>query len=205
MNESTVFFLLRHASCDGIGSYLRGRLPGIPLNERGRAEAVCLAARMEAEPLTAVYTSPLERSVETAEAVAGSRGLPVRMSGALHEVHYGDWTGRTFDNIRADPLWAEFNARRGTTRIPGGELITEVQDRVMSEMERLRLNHPAESIALVTHADVIRAALTHLLDMPVDQLLRLAVEPASVSAVVVGRDWSRVTLLNETSHLRNVH
>lgn len=201
MSTTTIFFI-RHATCDGIGSYLRGRLPGIALNERGRLEALRLAARLEAEPLSAVYTSPLERARETAFVIAGTRRLPVHDSDALHEVDYGDWTGRTFDEIRRDPLWERFNARRGTTRIPGGELITEVQDRVLHEVARLRLLHRGQSIALVTHADVIRAAFTRLLGMPVDLLLRLSIEPASVSAAVVGEDGSRVTLLNETSHLR---
>lgn len=168
------------------------------LNEEGRAQAEGLAARLSSAPLRAVYSSPLERALETAAPLARALGLEVRVSGALNELDFGEWTGRTFSELEREPGWRRFNSFRSGTRIPGGELMAEAQARFVAEMGRLRERHAGEALALVSHADPIRAAVAHYAGIPLDLFLRVEVSPASVSVVEVGEYGPRIISVNDT-------
>ena len=190
----TKFLLIRHAATEWVGHGLAGRLPGIGLSESGRTELSSLVTRVEAHgPVDAVYSSPLERTRETAAAL----GQAVHIHDAFLEIDYGHWTGRMIADLEPDEEWRQYNHFRSTRRIPGGESMLEVQTRVVSAMEHLRALHPEQTVAIVTHADVIRIAIAHFLGMPLDHLLRLEIGTASVSIVAVS-DWDpRLILLNE--------
>jgi len=99
-------------------------------------------------------------------------GEPVTIAPQLDEIDYGEWTGQSFADLRGIAQWRDFNSLRSCTRIPAGELIIEVQARVLALMEILSRRHPAMTVALVSHADVIRGALAHCLGMPLDLVLR---------------------------------
>src|ERR1700756_1549502 len=92
----TVFHLLRHGE-PAIFGRLNGRLPGVGLSEKGRAEAAMQAGRLAGEKIEAIYSSPLQRTRETAEILAERLGLPVRYREDVIEIDYGEWTGLTFD------------------------------------------------------------------------------------------------------------
>lgn len=179
----TTILLIRHASTDDVGRRLSGRAPGTHLNDRGVAEARHLADRLEAVPLAAIYCSPLERARDTAQPIARTRSLSIREQLDLIELDFGEWTGRDIDSLRADPAWQQFNSHRSGTRIPGGETLLEVQARVVKALTDLHGVHDGENVAVVTHADVIRAALAYFAGMPIDLSLRLDIAPASVSIV----------------------
>jgi probable phosphomutase (TIGR03848 family) len=188
--------LVRHAQCDGTGSLLAGRLPGISLNARGRAQAQRLAGWLADTPIAAVYTSPLERARQTAAAIAGPHHLTAVCDDAFMEVDFGEWTGRTTAELHDNESWRAFNTVRGTTRIPGGELMLDVQARAVHGLLRLAREHPDDRVAVITHADVIRSLLAHALAMPLDAMLRLEVAPASLSEVELHGTWPRVTCIN---------
>jgi broad specificity phosphatase PhoE len=194
----TTFLLIRHALCDPVGKAIAGRTPGVHLNVPGLAQAEALAARLGSLPISAIYSSPLERALETAEPLA--RRLHVRVSSlaGLNEVDFGDWTGLTLAALAEIPAWREFNTRRSTTRIPNGEIISEVVARVSEELDRLRRQHESELVAVVSHGDVLRGLLSHVLGMPLDLLHRLEVEPASVSVLSYAGGARRVLLMNST-------
>lgn len=192
----TRLLLVRHALCEGVGDRLIGRTPGVSLDDRGRAQARELAAMLRHEPITAVHTSPVQRAVETAVALAEPHGLEPAGQEAFTEVDFGDWTGRTIRDLEGDPTWRDFNTMRGTTRIPGGELMAETQLRAVRGLLQVAGEHAGETVAVVSHADVLRALLTHLLGMPLDHMLRLEVAPASVSTVVLHGTWPQVLALN---------
>ncbi|HEX7774885.1 MAG TPA: histidine phosphatase family protein, partial [Pyrinomonadaceae bacterium] len=137
----TTFFLIRHASCSGLGQKLWGRTPGVCLNEKGKLQARQLAARFNGIELQALYSSPLERAIDTAETLARSMNLEVRLNPALNEIDYGDWTGKTFEILSMDERWRRYNARRSTTTIPGGESFLDVQSRVVKELDMLSRQH----------------------------------------------------------------
>ena len=195
----TLVLLVRHAAHDLLGRRLAGRLPGVGLNPAGGQQSRQLAGRLAAQPLDAVYSSPLERARETAEPIAAAQGLEVRTSEAFTELDFGEWTGKTFEDLEGDPRWHRFNAARSSARPPGGELMLEVQRRTLDELALLRERHPDGRVLVVSHADTIRAALVHALGMPLDLFWRLEVDPASVSALRLDPASARVSRLNDTA------
>ena len=190
----TRFLLIRHAATDWVGRGLAGRLPGIHLSDSGRGELASLAARFATRaPVAAVYSSPLERTRETAAALSPA----VEIRDAFIELDYGHWTGRTVAELEPEEEWRQYNHFRSTRRIPGGESMLDVQARAIGELERLRAQHRDQTIAVVSHADVIRAALVHYLGMSLDHLLRLEIGTASLSVVEVQEWGARLLVLNE--------
>ena len=189
----TTFFLIRHASCSGLGQTLWGRTPGVCLNEQGKLEAQLLTERFNGVKLDALYSSPLERALETAETLARSMNLEVRKSPALNEIDYGDWTAKTFEMLSTDERWRRFNSYRSSTSIPGGESFLDVQNRIVKELGMLSHQHAGARLALISHADVIRAAVGYFAATPIDLIERIEISPCSVS--VVALDEESVTLL----------
>ena len=192
----TRLLLLRHAAGDHIGRTLAGRGPGVHLNAFGREQAERLAAYVATLGVRAVYASPRERARETAEPLARRIGIPIAEAAGLDEVDYGEWTGLEHGSL-TDDAWRWYNTYRSGTRVPGGELILEVQARIVAELLRLAERHDGETVVAVSHADPIRAALAHFLGMPIDHMLRLDVGPASVSEVVLERWSARVVRVND--------
>jgi probable phosphoglycerate mutase len=190
-------FLVRHAEHDALARMLCGRLPGVRLGDRGRAQAARLAERLASEALAAVYASPLERARETAAPIAEAAGVAVRTEPALDELDYGEWAGRTWDELGRDPAWKVWNADRPRGRPPGGETLGALQARVAGWLGTVRDRHAGERVAAVAHAEPIRAALVWVLEAPLAALDRLEIGPASISVVVAG-DWGfRVHAVNE--------
>ena len=196
----TVFHLLRHGE-RASGRVLVGRMPGIGLTERGRAEIAVMAERLAADGVTAIYSSPLQRTRETAEIVAERLALPVALHDDLIELDFGDWTGKTFDQIRTDPHWPPWNTRRSLSRIPGGESMREVQRRVVEALLEIGESHPDAAVVVVSHGDVIRAALLFALAMPLDFYNRIEVAQGSVSTLRIDAGGSRVIAVNERPRL----
>jgi broad specificity phosphatase PhoE len=188
-----VAFLVRHAAHDLLGTTLAGRSPGVRLNDAGRAQAERLAARLAREEPCAILSSPLERCLETAAPLGRLRHLAVEPVEALQEIDFGAWSGRSFEALRGDPAWVAWNARRGSARCPGGESMLEAQARIARRLERL----PPGRTVLVSHGDVIKAALCWALGLPLDLLHRFEISPGSVSALELGEAGPRALWLNE--------
>jgi broad specificity phosphatase PhoE len=192
----TRVLLIRHASCHETGLRLHGRLPGVRLSERGEAEARRLGERLRELRLSAVYTSPVERAVRTADIIAQlQERVPVEAA-AFEEIDFGSWTGRTLEDLQGDPQWGLFNTVRSCCRVPAGELMAETQARAVSGLLELVGRHEGETFAVVSHADVIRSMIAYLLGMPLDNVLRLAVAPASVSMVQFHDSGPQLEYLN---------
>lgn len=195
------FCLIRHAAHDWLARGLAGRLPGVSLNADGHEQAAHLAARLANAPLRAIYSSPLERAVQTAQPLAQRLNLPLQISEEINEIDFGDWTGQTFDQLNDEPQWAPFNAFRSGTRLPGGELMLEAQTRIVAHMERLRARHEGEHIALFSHGDIIKAALAYFLGVPLDVFGRLEISPASLSIIALDDYAPRILCVNDTGAL----
>ena len=192
----TTFALIRHASHALLGHTIVGRLPGVQLSARGLREAEALASRLEGWPIQALYSSPLERARATAAAIADRLRLEVQAADELNEIDYGAWTNRTLADLREIPEWRRFNLFRSGSRIPGGESMVEVQDRMLQLIERLRCVHPEQTVALVGHGDVIKAALAYYLGVPLDLFGRIELSPASLSVIRVEPHGPQVLLIN---------
>ena len=158
------------------------------MNEAGQQQAQMLAERLAGSGIQYIFTSPLERARETAEPLALRLNIPLRVSEPLIEVDFGDWTGKAFAELDQLELWKKWNTLRSAGRVPNGESMIEVQARIVGEIERIRRAFPNDRIALLSHGDPIRAAITYYLGMPLDMLLRIEVSSASVTAFSVD-DW----------------
>ncbi len=196
---TTTFFLVRHAAHDRVGTLLCGRMAGVRLGVMGRAQAQRLAERFAHEDVACVQSSPLERAVETAEPIAARLGRSPEICEGITEIDFGIWSGMSFETLSQDPRWRSWNDARQVSRPPDGETMLEAQARIVKAMEETRRLHPGRSVVLVSHSDVIKAALLYHLGMPIDAYSRIEIEPASVSTLVVG-DWgSKVVRLNEVT------
>lgn len=199
----TTFYLIRHATNDLLKEgRLGGRMPGVHLNEEGRAQAQALAERLAQAQLAAIYASPLERAQETARPLADRLGLPVRIHPGLHETDCGAWSGERIEVLRRRRLWRELNFHAAGTRFPGGgETAWEVQARMVAALEEIRAAHPQGTVAVFSHADPLRIAVAHYVGLPLDLFRRLLVEPASLTVLSLGGPWPRLLCLNDTAHL----
>ncbi|WP_394889267.1 histidine phosphatase family protein [Mesorhizobium sp. AaZ16] len=195
---TTIFFLVRHAAHDNVDDFLAGRSGGIVLGESGLSQAARLGQRLRRERFDAIHASPRERTQETAIAIAGAYGLTeIHANPALDEIDFGEWSGRAFEELASDPDWQRWNEDRSRARAPGGETMIEVQARVMSCIEALAKQHRGGAVVLVSHADVIKAAVCHFLGLPVQGCFRFDIAPASITTIVTG-DWGgKVLGLNE--------
>ena len=194
--DDTTILLIRHGHTAAIGRRLVGRTPGVHLTAEGRAQADWLAALLHSLPITLIVSSPLERAIETAEPLARARGLTTTADEGLIEVDFGEWTGLTFHDLARRPDWQAFNARRTAADVPGGERAPAVQARIVSTLERLGPRIRGTTIAAVSHADVIRAAVLHYAGAPLDMVHRIEISPASVTAVAFGAEGPRLRYVN---------
>jgi probable phosphoglycerate mutase len=194
----TTILLIRHAETDAVGKWIAGWTPAVPLNRVGVTQATRLADRLASWPIAAVYSSPLERAVQTARPLANMLGLPVIERERLGELDFGSWTGQTFAEVAEDPEWRLFNAFRSSRRIPGGESMPEVQARVVAELACLAERHASRTIAVFSHGDTLRAAVAHYLGIPLDFLPRFEISPASVTELKLGPDTAILARLNDT-------
>jgi broad specificity phosphatase PhoE len=194
----TTFLWIRHATHDLLGVRLAGRMAGVSLNSRGSLEARRLGTWLAGAGIDSLYTSPLDRCIETAGSIGSTLGRIARVLDDLNEIDFGAWTGRPFHDLDDDPAWARFNTRRSEATIPGGESMREAQRRVVAAAERLGRKHAGETIGLVTHGDVIKAVVAHALECGLDRLHRFEIDPASVSTLVREPHGWRVITLNES-------
>ena len=194
VGKLTHFLLIRHAAHDYVGRAVAGRKAGVHINAHGHQEAEQLATALARLPIDAVYSGPLERVRETAEPLCRALKISLNIDAAFDEFDVGEWTGRTFADLDGDELWRRFNSARSSTRAPGGELMLEVQARVTGKMSALRGQH--RCVAIVTHGDVVRAALTHFLRMDIDAYAQIEIDPASISLIEWWDDFARVRMMN---------
>jgi probable phosphoglycerate mutase len=192
----TTFLLIRHGLHVFGGDRIAGRTAGVELSPSGREQADRLVDRLAALPLDALYSSPMERTLETARPLARARGLTVQVRDDLGEIDYGEWTGAALDDLRGTRPWEQWNTFRSGHRAPGGEAMIAVQARIVSALRLLWEHHGDASVALVTHGDVIRAALAHCLGAPLDFLLRMEISTASVSILDFTGDGPYVRCVN---------
>jgi broad specificity phosphatase PhoE len=191
------FLFIRHGAHDYLGRAIAGSRPGVHLNELGREQAEHLPQKLSLLDIDAIYSGPLERVRETAGPLCRARNLPLQVADEFTEIGLGEWVDRTFTELAAEQLWGYYNSFRSSTTAPGGELMLEVQARVVRKLTELRRQH--DFVVIVTHGDVIRTALAHFLGVHLDLFQRIEIDPASLSLLELGDNYARVRLVNAPS------
>lgn len=203
MTASTTYLLLiRHGENDWVGTHrLAGRTNGVHLNDKGREQSVKLAEQLANQPISAIYSSPLERCLQTAEPVAAALGQQVIQEPGLLEVDYGAWQGGDLRELSKTPEWQSVQHFPSTFRFPGGETLHQTQSRAVWTIDHIVQAHPNQLIALFSHGDVIRTTLAHYMGIPLDLFQRIIINTASISALAFHNGKPAVLFTNYTMEL----
>lgn len=204
--------LLRHgrtqANVDGV---LAGWTPGVGLDERGREQASRLGARLRDTPVLRLAVSPLQRCLETAQAVLDARpqGPSLVTEEDLGECRYGAWTGRSLKELSQEPLWKDVQSHPSTVAFPSddryaAESLTAMRERAVGAARRIdaeveAAHGPGAIWVAVSHGDVLKAILADALATPLDEFQRIVVDPASLSIVRYTPTRAFVLRTNDTS------
>jgi probable phosphoglycerate mutase len=202
----TQIFLIRHAVNDFVKTgKLAGWTPGVHLNDEGKAQAKALGERLADAPLAHLYASPLERTVETAQAIHKHHpGIPLEITHEIGEVRYGDWEGQKIADLNQRKMWSVVQEYPTRAYFPNGETMRGVQNRIVDAMEGFVHKHPNETIALVFHADLIKMTLAHYLGVHLDNFQRIVVSPASISVLMLGHSRPFIGVVNDTAHVQQL-
>lgn len=199
----TQILLIRHAVNDFVKTgKLAGWTPGVHLNEEGQAQAAALGKRLAETPIDYLYASPLERTMETAEAIRQyHQQITIQQTVELGEVRYGDWEGMEISKLTSRKMWQVVQQYPSRAEFPNGETMRGVQTRAVNAIEALVSKHPRETVAVVTHADIIKMLLAHYLGMHLDEFQRIVITPASISMLSLGFGRPYVGTMNDMAHI----
>jgi probable phosphoglycerate mutase len=173
--------LIRHAPTPETGSRLTGRAGGVSLGTKGEVIAARTAERVAKVKLAAVYTSPIERTAETADIVAAPHGLTPIVEAGVIEIDFGRWTGRTLKSLRQTNLWSQVQRVPSRVTFPDGESFVDAQHRAVAAVDRIAATIGNATAVVVSHSDVIKLVISHHLGQSIDLFQRIAVSPASIS------------------------
>jgi probable phosphoglycerate mutase len=194
-----LFLLIRHGENEYVKTgRMAGQLPNVHLNERGQQQSRELAEALARAPIKALYSSPMERTMETAAPLAEKLGLEIRVRPGLVETNIGEWSGMELKAARKLPEWKIVQSEPSRFRFPGGESFVEIQSRLVNEIEAIvRENEKDALVACVSHADPIKLIVAYYMGMPLDHFQRLACDTASVTMLMLGASGAALLKLNE--------
>jgi probable phosphoglycerate mutase len=191
--------LIRHGENDYTKMHkLAGRLPKVHLNAHGQKQAQALADSLTEVPIKAIYSSPLERAMETAGPIAKALGVKIQREKGLLETNVGDWQGKSLKRLYRQKHWKVVQRAPSRAHFPNGETFYECQNRVVSAIDGILSKHKEQDIvACVFHADPIKLAVAHYIGLPLDQFQKLGCETGSVTALAVGEMGALLIKLNQ--------
>lgn len=197
--------LIRHASTAETGRSLSGRLPGIPLSEKGREEARILAERLSGVAFTRISSSPIQRCLETLEPILRTRttGVAARpeveIDERLIEVDYGAWSGRELKTLAKDPLWTTVQRQPSAMHFPKGEALAAAAARGVAAVRERSAALGGDDVWLAaSHGDVIKAIVADALGTPLDLFQRISIDPASITVIRYGGERPTVVRVNDS-------
>jgi probable phosphomutase (TIGR03848 family) len=194
-----LLLLIRHGENDYTKTHkLAGRLPKVHLNENGRKQAQALGEALKGVPVKAIYSSPLERAMETAAPIADNLGLTIQREKGLLETDVGDWQGRSLKRLYLYKHWKVVQRAPSRAQFPNGETLHDCQNRVVKTIDSILTKHkPKDIIACVFHADPIKLAVAHYIGLPLDQFQRLGCDTGSLTALAIGDMGAILLKLNQ--------
>jgi probable phosphoglycerate mutase len=190
--------LIRHAENEFVKEgRLAGRLPNVHLNQAGVDQATRLADKLKDLRLKAIYSSPLERTLETAQQICEPHKLDIIQDAGLLEVDYGEWQGKTLKSLRRRKLWKLVQQVPSQMRFPGGESFAEAQIRIVNALNQIATQYkPRDLLVCVSHSDMIKLAIAHYIGLSMDMFQRLHISPASISVMKISQDGGHLLSMN---------
>jgi len=197
----TTILLIRHGENEYVAKgRLAGRLPGVHLNDKGKKQAETVAKAFAKAPIEAVYSSPMERCMETAQPLANALKLEVIPREGLIEVDFGKWQDKTLKQLRRRKLWKVVQSNPSRMKFPGGETFSNAQARIVQDIEALAKKHnPKDLIACFSHSDLIKLAISYYLGQPIDLFQRIMIAPASISTIHLGEMGAQIININHSA------
>ena len=194
-----LLLLIRHGENDFTKKHkLAGYTPNVHLNERGQSQAQALADALKEVPIKALYSSPLERAVETATPIAAARALEIQNEAGLLETNVGKWQGRSLAALRLQKHWKVVQNAPSRAQFPEGETFYECQTRIVTALDSIsRKYKPQDIVACVFHADPIKLAIAHYIGLPLDHFQRLSCDTGSLTALYVNESGANLIKLNQ--------
>jgi len=192
--------LIRHGENDYVKTgKMAGRLPGVHLNDKGQKQAQALSEALTQVPIKAIYSSPLERAMETASPIAESHKLKIIQDPDLMDTDIGKWQGKSWKILRLLKVWKIVQNSPSRFRFPDGESFPEMQARIANALEGIikKYNKPQDIIAVVFHADPIKLAVSHFLGLPLDHFQRLGCDTGSLTAIHASDSGANLMKLNQ--------
>jgi broad specificity phosphatase PhoE len=193
---TTTVYLVRHAVHSVVDHVLVGRNQRIGLSSEGLRQASCLGSYFARKRIASIHSSPQLRARQTATSISASLGKPFLIVPEIDEVDAGDWTGRSFDELENDARWHRWNSQRESTRIPNGECMYEVQERIDKHLAHIAESHVNRRVVIVTHAEIIRAAILKLRGLALQDFTSTPVAPASVTTVRLTKHGGQIVREN---------
>ena len=195
-----LLLLIRHGENDYVKSgKMPGHIPGVHLNERGQKQAQALGEGLKDVPIKAIYSSPLERALETAEPIAATHNLQIIQEPALMDANVGKWEGKSLKVLRLTNAWKIVQHSPSRFQFPEGESFVDLQTRLVNVLESIvrKYNKPKDIIAVVFHADPIKLVVAHFLGLPLDHFQRLSCDTGSLTALYAGEMGANLLKLNQ--------
>lgn len=194
---NTRIVLVRHGVTGTTGKVLPGRAAGLNLSTEGHQQAQAVAKRLaDLEKVAALYSSPMERTLQTAAPMAEALNLGITVEEGLLECDFGTWTGRKIADLAKTPEWKTVQHEPSTFRFPEGESFTEMQSRIVNTLLRLAQQHQGETVVAVSHADPIKSAISHAAGAHLNHFQRFVVSPCSMSVLDINNDTFTILTVN---------
>jgi probable phosphomutase (TIGR03848 family) len=198
-----IILLIRHGETDFVGKRLSGHLPGVHLNSTGKRQADDLAQNLRGAPIKAIYSSPLERALETAFPLSQITGTPIKICQGLSEINFGTWQGKTIKQMHRFKLWKVVVEKPSEMQFPQGETFLEAKERLVTAIDEINHAHAeTDLVAVFSHSDSISLLVSHFLNMPLDDFHRVSIDTASISVLSLGKGQPTIRHLNLMASMR---
>jgi len=192
----TTVYLVRHAVHSAVDHVLVGRNQQTGLSSDGFWQAGRLAEYFANLGIARIHSSPQLRARQTASSIASAAGIPFVVVPEMDELDTGEWTGRSFAELENDARWRQWNCDRGTARIPQGESMSEVRERVFRHLAHVANSYVNRQVVIVTHAEIIRVAILEFRGLALQDYFKVRVDPASVTTLRLGKHGGEVVREN---------
>ena len=202
----TQLFLVRHGRTGWNKEQIFRGTKDIPLDEVGKDEALLVGERLKGEGIRAVYSSPLARAKETAEAIAGFHNVEVQCLEGLVDLHFGEWEGLSLKEVKGQypVLYQEWLKAPHKVIFPGGEGLDAVRSRAREAVEGIMAHHLQEAVALVSHRVVLKVLICALLGLDNSHFWNIAQDTTAINCFHHRNGTWIVNFLNDTCHLKGV-